>query len=194
MSVREARGETGRERLLRAAKELFWRYGYESTSPQRIYEHSGTGQGSFYHHFANKLALGNAAIGEIARDELGLLAAIEAATDDPLERLERFLSAPRDGERGCKLGRFVYEPSVAHEEIREPISGYFTALERFLEANVAAAQARGALATDVAPGVLASLLLTSVQGGYLLARAHDDRAELDDAIAAARALLARMRT
>ena len=53
----QARGRATRERLLRAAEDLFARQGYAGTSIGDVAERAGVGVGTVYHHFADKRAL-----------------------------------------------------------------------------------------------------------------------------------------
>jgi AcrR family transcriptional regulator len=51
------RGRATRERVIRAATELFAAHGYDGTSTEAVLQASGVSRGSLYHHFANKEAL-----------------------------------------------------------------------------------------------------------------------------------------
>lgn len=184
------RSGEGKERLLDAARELFWRNGFEATSPQQIYDHSGVGQGSFYHHFSGKLDLVHAVLSLTAEEEVSLLNKLTEDIADPLERLIAYLSLPRDGRKGCKIGRFVFGPSIENTEIHAPVRAYFKALERFLTGNIREAIATGKLGPlPLAADQLASILLTTVQGGYVVSRAFGDKARLRIVTGAAVALL-----
>jgi TetR/AcrR family transcriptional regulator, transcriptional repressor for nem operon len=179
----------GREKLLSAARELFWDNGFESTSPHDLYAFSGVGQGSFYHHFTGKLDLLHAVLEDISSGEIAVLEDIVATEPSSLKRLYKYLGLKRDGRRGCKIGRFVYESSIEKPEVHEPIRLYFAAVEQFIKSNVQAAQKEGALSTMLDATVITHLLLSSVQGGYIFARAHGAPSCLDDSLAAAKKLL-----
>lgn len=179
----------GREKLLKAARELFWDNGFESTSPHDLYAFSGVGQGSFYHHFTGKLDLLHAVLEDISSGEIAVLENIAATEPSPLNRLYKYLLLKRDGRRGCKIGRFVYESSIEKPEVHEPIRRYFVAVEQFIKSNVQAAQERGALSQMLDATAITHLLLSSVQGGYIFARAHGTPNRLDDSLAASKRLL-----
>lgn len=172
-----------------AAKRLFWLQGFESTSPNDIYRESGAGQGSFYHHFKGKLDLAHQVLLEICEDEIAVIDRVMDENDDPLKRIEAYLSLPREGTRGCKLGRFVYEPSIEKPEIREPVAHYLAYLRNFLESTLTQAQTRGQLGTSLSPDELAQIILTTIQGGYVLSRAFGESRQLNDATAAVKTLL-----
>ena len=57
MDGRLAKGQSTREHLLDAARELFARDGYDATSIEAVLRRSGVSRGSLYHHFSDKKAL-----------------------------------------------------------------------------------------------------------------------------------------
>ena len=59
-----------RRRLLDATAELLWECGVSGTTPQAVWERSGVGQGSYYHHFSSKTALARAALEEVVERSL----------------------------------------------------------------------------------------------------------------------------
>jgi len=180
---------SGREKLISAASELFWTNGYESTSPHDLYNFSGVGQGSFYHHFTGKLGLLNEVLEQITTTEINLLEHIDASTSSSLGRLYSYLSLKRDGKRGCKIGRYVYESSIQKPEVYNPIRRYFSSVEQFIYDNVATAQQQGELSTSLDVDTISKLILSSVQGGYIFARAQGRTNALDESIVAAKKLL-----
>lgn len=184
-----AKRVSGREKLIAAASELFWTNGYESTSPHDLYTFSGVGQGSFYHHFTGKLDLLNAVLEQIAATEINLLEHIDASVPSPLGRLYNYLSLKRDGRRGCKIGRYVHESSIEKPEVHNPIRRYFSFLEKFIHDNVATAQQQGELSTSLEADTISKLILSSVQGGYIFARAHGRAKALNASITASKQLL-----
>ena len=178
-----------KDELLSSAKTLLWERGYEATSPRDIQEASGAGQGSFYHHFDGKLDLAATAIEEVAQEMR------EAATQllDPalpgLERVARFLTQGRDGLKGCRLGRFASETSIAEARIRGPVKLYFDHLEGLLASALADAKGRGDLDTTAEPAALARMLIAVLQGGFVLSRVHRDREAINAAAQTALTLL-----
>lgn len=183
------RGGSGRDRLIDAARELFWENGFESTSPHDLYAFSGVGQGSFYHHFTGKLDLLHAVLEDVASEKIGVLDQLTAAATSPLACLRSYLALDRDGCRGCRLGRFAYESSIAKPEVHGPIRRYLEAAERFISTHVNAAQEAGELSDHLDASTITSLMLTAVQGGYILARAHRNPQWLEESLSAASRLL-----
>jgi AcrR family transcriptional regulator len=66
----QARTTATRERLLRAAEQLFSKRGYEASSMAEVAERAGAGIGTLYHHFPDKRALLLAMIDEWTEREL----------------------------------------------------------------------------------------------------------------------------
>ncbi len=179
----------GREMLLQSATELFLENGFESTSPQAIYAKSGVGQGSFYHHFASKIDLMNAVLLRLVEDKTAQLTQINNQTSSPLLRLELYLDVPRVGTKGCTFGRFVYESSLSKSELSVPISHFFDLLLNFLTTNISAAQDEQLINISMQPLAMAKLIVSQIQGSYILSRIYNDGSILTEGILTVRALL-----
>ena len=186
--------ETKRDGLLTAARALLWERGYESTSPRDIMDASGAGQGSFYHHFDSKRDLAAAALDEVADDLIAALGATFEPSKPALRRVHDWLAAPRKALAGCKLGRLAQERSVVEDpELRKPLTRYFRAVEKHLREALIEAFKEGELSKSVTASDLASMIVSVVQGGYVLSRVHDDPNKLAESVRAARALLTAQR-
>ncbi len=179
-----------RERLVEATMELLWERGYEATSPQAILERSGAGKGSLYYHFRSKAELTAAVLEKVAGEMQGMYDPVLHSSQPPLERVRAYLRLPREGLRGCRLGRMAQETSITQDtSLRAPIAAYFTDLEGKLAEALRQAQQEGALDEHVDATDLAVTLTAVVQGGYVLARALQDQSQMDRAISGALALL-----
>src|SRR5258708_12736743 len=116
----KAKGE-----LVKAAKKLMWERGYEAVSPRDLLEESCAGKGSLSHHFKGKMDLASVALGEVS-DEMRELARETVGTDGSgLDRVFRYLDVSRDGLKGCRMGRFACESSIAEASLRKPAQPYF---------------------------------------------------------------------
>lgn len=190
-----------REALLEAAKELLWERGYEGMSPRVVQDASGAGQGSFYHHFQGKLSLASQALWEVC-SEMRLDFDEQAPQIQPVPRNRQpaqhareldcamgYLRSPRHALRGCRMGRLASERSIELAEIREPVAAYFTHVEGRLTAALEEARNQGELDAALDPGELATALIATVQGGYLLSRIHRDPVYLEKAVRGAESLL-----
>ena len=173
------RGARTRERLVSAAQDLYAERGVAATTPRQVWEHSGVGQGSLYHHFPTKHALAVAAISRTGEQTLAKARADLDGTEPALERLAGYLSRPRDAVAGCRVGRLTSDPMVmAEPELQEPVRDYFTGLidlvtELFVETGASGETARRRAMVAVA----------IIQGGYVLSRALDDPTPMETAVA-----------
>lgn len=178
-----------RSDILNAAKALLWERGYEAMTPRDLIERSGAGQGSLYHHFAGKFEIAVAAIEETREEEAALIETLFAPDRPPLERIEAYLSRERDALRGCRMAHLVNEIQMREPRFRAPIAAYLGRIEFLLEQAAGEAIAAGRLRTDMPADRLAVALLSIVEGGYVLARAHWDERRLRASLDAARALI-----
>ena len=158
--------------LIQATKQLLWEKGYEATSPRDIQALSGSGQGSFYHHFGGKKELAIAALEEISGEMITIMREYLTGDGPARQRLEQFLAKPRESLKGCRIGRLANEISMQDPELNRPMETYFNALEDLLGQAIDEAQAEGALPGHLASGDLATTLIATVQGGFVLSRIH----------------------
>lgn len=179
-----------KERLIQAMSDLMWERGYAATSPREVRERSGVGQGSMYHHFAGKHDLALAALERSCADLLPASEAPLTGPGAPMERLTAYLSRSRDALRGCKVGRMTQDPVVAADPVLlAPIADAFGTLHAGLVAVIEEAIAAGELPDSLDPQRTARLLAATIQGGYVLSIATQDRSAFDEACSGALDLL-----
>ncbi|MET8561716.1 TetR/AcrR family transcriptional regulator [Streptomyces flaveolus] len=180
-----------KEALTRAAADLLWERGYTGTSPAMILDRAHAGQGSMYHHFSGKADLAIAAMTYMS-DELRSRAEGALATgESAVARVTAFLDLERNPLAGCRMGRLTQDHDVvADDGLRAPTADYFTWLAERLSAVLADGVHTGELRPDTDPDAMAALIMAAVQGGYVLARAHQDPAAFDQAINGAKQVLA----
>jgi TetR/AcrR family transcriptional repressor of nem operon len=171
----EAAVRTKREDLVQAAKKLMCQRGYEAVSPRDLLDESGAGQGSFYHHFRGKQDLAMAALEEVSNEMQASAHEILEAGPSALEGINAYLGVPRDGLKGCRMGRFANEASIVDTSLRAPIENYFRDLQATLAKALRAAQGAGELAGQLDAEELALMLIAVIQGGFVLSRIYRDR-------------------
>lgn len=181
---------SSRDQLTGAMAELMWERGYAATSPRDVMARAGVGQGSMYHHFSGKHALAVEALAAATSDAMSESCVLLEGEGSPLERIEHYLSLPRPGTRGCRVGRMTQDPQVVTdaELITIVADAFDTVLGRWEQA-IAEAIAAGELPASVVPADLARTLSAIIQGGYVLARAKGDQGPMDAAIRGAVSLL-----
>jgi AcrR family transcriptional regulator len=80
-----------RERILRAAVDLFAEQGFDGTSVAEVISRAGVAKGGFYHHFASKEDLLYEVYGDLISRQLSAMEQILARADPPAERLRALI-------------------------------------------------------------------------------------------------------
>jgi AcrR family transcriptional regulator len=177
-----------RWRILEAAMHLFWEKGYGSTSIADILARAGVNSGSLYHFFPGKqdllLAVLDAYVGGIRPM---LLEPAWRGVDDPIEKVWKLMDGYRralvdtDCTYGCPIGSLALELHEPDPAVREKLalnfSNWIAAIEECLEA------AGERVPPEVDRRALAEFVLTTMEGGVMLARSYRDIGYFDRAIA-----------
>ncbi len=108
-----------REKILRAANDLFYLHGYNATGVDRIIAEAGGTKGSFFYHFKSKEELATAVLDwhrDLAFEEIGLEGILaEPSPRTALFKLIRGMSGRMTVDsaachvRGCFFGNFALE-------------------------------------------------------------------------------------
>jgi AcrR family transcriptional regulator len=177
-----------RERLIRAALQLFAEKGYESTSVADVLRTAGVNSGSLYHFFPGKQDL-LVAVLQAYRDGIGpmLLEPAWRGVPDPIERIFALLARYRVALEstgctyGCPIGSLALELHEPDPVVRAALADNFAAWLAAIEGCLASARHRLPAETDLR--ALAELVLTVMEGGVMLARTTRDIASFDRAVA-----------
>src|SRR5438477_5889646 len=129
-----------RERILAAARELFYRRGIHAVGVDAIAEAAGTNKMTLYRHFASKDVLVAACLSELTQEFDATWDALAAAhVGDPEGQLLAWLRHVGDfkeneAERGCALANAAVELPDKDHPARRVIREYKTALrERLIQ-------------------------------------------------------------
>ena len=179
-----------RTRLVEATQDLLWEQGYSATSPKDIMRRSGAGQGSMYHHFTNKQELAVVALECSAQSMRHDTEKLLATDGSAYEIATAYLRRQRNVLKGCRMGRMTFDADVLNTpELIEPVKRTFVWLLEALTVLFERGRDQGEFAADIDARNLASLVVATVQGGYVLARATRDVDAFDAAVEGAAALL-----
>ena len=177
-----------RQRIVEAAMELFWLKGYGSTSIADILSRSQVNSGSLYYFFPGKQDV-LVAVLEAYRDGIRpmLLEPAWNGVDDPIERVFALLALYRrhivetDCTYGCPIGSLALELHEPDPAVRERLARNFSNWVDAIEECLDAAGERVPRGTD--KRALAEFVLTTMEGGVMLARSYRDIGYFDRAIA-----------
>jgi TetR/AcrR family transcriptional repressor of lmrAB and yxaGH operons len=175
------KGEQTKQRMIGVTATLLRRKGYFATGLNEIVQHSSAPKGSVYFHFpGGKDELAAAALkqmGHAWRDHLA--SALDHQPAHPARDIERIcdlLAAELENSgfaHGCPLATVTLETAAEHEALRALSAEHFRAWEALIEARLCAG---GVARTQAAP--LATLVLSSIEGALILARAYRDTTPL----------------
>lgn len=168
----ESHATETRQRILRAAFEEFYRYGFQSGSLNRIVEETGLTKGALFHHFAGKLELGYAVVDEVIWPEFKAtwIDPLEQS-DDPLKVINRLMLHTAEhgvvGGRllkGCPVNNLAQEMSALDEGFRRRLEKIYVAWRAALSAGLANAMKAGTVRKDVSPVKVAAFIVAALTG------------------------------
>lgn len=176
--------------LLDAALRLFREKGYTATTVDDLCRAAGVTKGAFFHHFESKEAAALAAIAYWNETTAELFArAPYWQVEDPRARLLAYLDFRAELVGGqlpeftCLLGTLVQETFASHPALQAACGAGIEAHARTLVPTIEAARARYAPEADWSAESLARHIQAVLQGGFILAKALNDRAAALEAIA-----------
>jgi AcrR family transcriptional regulator len=170
-SPKPTHGDT-RQRIVDAARHLFWEKGYAATGLAELLARAGANSGSFYHFFDGKDAVLRTVL-EGYRDLLDpiVVQPAFASTQHPIDRIFALLAGYRerlvttDCQYGCPIGRLALELDPENIPAHALIAENFTAWRLAVEACVRdAGIAR--------PADVAAFVLTVMEGAVMQSRAY----------------------
>jgi TetR/AcrR family transcriptional regulator, transcriptional repressor for nem operon len=176
-----------RDRLVEAARLLFWKHGYAATGIAQILKEADAGSGSLYYFFPTKEDLLLAVL-EWYRENLwtAVVQPVFERVSDPIERIFGILDGYRCGlvitnyQHGCPIGNLALELANSYPAARQLLAVNFTAWRTTIEKCLVDAARR--LPESVDRNQLALFVLTTMEGAVMLARAHQNIDPYDAAV------------
>ncbi|UCE62234.1 MAG: TetR/AcrR family transcriptional regulator [Phycisphaerales bacterium] len=166
-----------KQRLVETARELFYQNGYEATGIKQILAKAGVNSGSLYYFFPTKEDLLLAVL-ERYKELLWpmVLDPVFDRTGDPIEQVFGVLEGYRKMllatycRQGCPIGNLALEMSEKSDAVRKAVAENFEGWRVAIRQCLMDAGDR--LPADVDRDRLATLILTTMEGGVMQARAH----------------------
>jgi AcrR family transcriptional regulator len=190
-------GAATRQRIVLAAMELFWEKGYQSTSVADLLQRAGVHSGSLYHYFPGKQDVLIAVLDMyLSGIDKMLLSPAWQHVPDPIDKIFALLAKYREAivstgcTYGCPIGSLALELHEPDPPVRERLAANFTAWTNAIQGCLRTAGAR--LPKDIDVAALATFVLTTMEGGVMLARTYRDVAPFDAAVVELRAYFYRL--
>ena len=194
MRVLSAKAQLTRDKILKAANELFYVNGYHATSVDRIISAAGVTKGNFFYHFNSKEDLAGSvlrwhqaqAFTPAAIEQLLHAPSARQALDGLLQSLmKRMCCQLHDGKniiRGCLFGNFALELAISSEPIRKILNDIFTQVRDLIQTLLERAQLAQEVRVDLDPVRTAQIILGIMEGSVLLDKAGQSQQETQNAL------------
>ena len=161
-----------RQRIVEAARDLFWEKGYTATGLAELLQRANANSGSFYHFFESKDAVLRTVL-DTYEDLLDphVVRPAFARHTAPVERIFALLDSYRERllstncQYGCPIGRLALELDAENAPAHERIARNFTAWRNAVEDCVREAGIGK-------PQDVAAFVLTVMEGGVMQSRAY----------------------
>lgn len=171
-----------RSKALRAARDIFWRQGFTTTSMSQLLKAMDIGSGSFYAAFGSKPELFAQVIDKYDAWSAAQWERIRT-TKTGLDVIREFLNATivdvsdRNRLKGCLLVNSILEMEGVDTELHQQLVNRFKGLEHRLSICLQEAQDSGTLREDVSIAEGVGYLMTNIYGLRVASRAGLSRAE-----------------
>lgn len=186
------KAQATRDKILRAANDLFYASGFNATGIDRIIAEAGITKGNFFYHFRNKEELATAVLDwhrDLAFAEIGLSRILAGPSPGKalLELLQGMTSrmiCETDAcrVRGCFFGNFALELSTGSEPVRHKVQAIFDGVRGLIRDLLEKAQAQGEVRPDLDADRTAGTILSLMEGAVLLDKTHQTQREAQHAM------------
>ncbi|AOP50038.1 TetR/AcrR family transcriptional regulator [Streptomyces lydicus] len=173
-------------RAVDAAMEAFWAAGYEATSTQDLCDATGLGRSSIYNTFKSKHDLFERSLARYMERRNGELAALLAGELPARQKIRALLQRVIDEEcaedadgRGCLVVNSCIEVAAHDPAVAASLERDYGVRLEALRTVIESGRRAGDLTRDRDAGTLAHLVIATIGGLRVSARAGVDRAALE---------------
>ena len=173
---RDIQAEITREKIMTMAADEIYRVGFQAASVGEILRKLGVSKGCFYHHFPNKQDLGYAVLEESFSKLQAEIWEPALRSEDPLKAIiELFSNADKNLncdriKHGCPINNLAQEMSPIDEGFRKRVEKIYRTWRKHLTQALSRAQKKQAMAKDVDPSEVATLIMAVTQGAIGIAK------------------------
>jgi AcrR family transcriptional regulator len=166
---RERRSAELRERLFRAALQLFARKGYTETTVEDITNAADVGKGTFFNYFPSKEHI-LVAFGQMQFAKVQAAADAAPTTKLPIRKFLRNLAleALAEPTRTPEVVRAVLQANLSSEPVRETMRDIHSRASILLASIIKVGQERGEIRSDLDAMVIAQTIRQSLLGAMLI--------------------------
>jgi TetR/AcrR family transcriptional regulator, transcriptional repressor for nem operon len=171
-------------RILDVAERIVQTRGFNGFSYADIAGELGVTKASLHYHFPSKAELGSALIARYAERFADALDAIDAAGLSARESLTAYAALylrVLQGDRMCLCGILAAEYQTLQQPMRDAVTCFFDANQRWLAAVLERGRTDGTIAFEGSARDAAGLILSGLEGAMLVARAYGDSTRFESA-------------
>ena len=181
------KGAATRQRILRAAAQLFHKQGVAATSTDEILEASRAGKGQFYHYFGSKDGL----VRQVLLSYIEAVKSGSAPVDYEIrswDELEDWFVAHIELQkhfrmRGCPFGtNGWYGVTEKDELVRQDLSHLFEIVKNLLRAFFVREKTERRLTADANEDRLADFCMAAIQGALLMGKVKQSALPVENAV------------
>ena len=169
-----------RQRIIEQAAKLFNRQGFSGVSMSELMVATGLKKGGIYNHFASKDELAIAAFRYSVKIASQRQMQAIRGNDRGDDRLKAMVRAFADGFDeisewgGCPLMNTAIDSDDTHPELRERARQAMSRWRSTIEHIVRRAIKRGEMQAQASPELVATIIISSLEGALALARLEGD--------------------
>ena len=172
-------------RAIHKATQVFWKKGYSNASLRDLMGAMGIGEGSFYNTLGSKKKLYLECLKHyhdtVLRRRLAALGSGASAGEGIRAFFREILDELGDPKtpRICLFGASLSSDVLVERDLKRYVLEGMTAFSDCFYQRLRAAKEKGELRADADPEVATQMLMTFLQGLYLVIRVLQDRAQIE---------------
>ena len=189
MQQLSGKAQATRDRILEAANELFFQYGYHATGLEKVIKQAEVTKGNFYYYFKSKEELA------VQTLEWHFKKTLQQTKENVLKQrlspiktlfaiLEMMSVRQKEQQNngnicGCYFGNFTLELSAESQAVRSKVKFIFDQFLKNFQTLLEAAKAEGEIPDSIDPVQASSIILSLMEGAILLDKADQQSRHID---------------
>lgn len=176
--------QTTADRILDVAQELVQRRGYHAFSYRDISDQIGIKKSSIHYYYPSKTDLAKALLQRIRKGFEEALSAIDLNSPNAASKLvqftEIFLETYGDDGRLCPFCMIATSQETIPESIHEEVRAFWSRGEIWVKTVLDEGVESGEFSLTESSVQISRLMIASLEGAMVVAKAFDDRSRLED--------------